>query len=103
MPFTHPAISSPLQESILAIVLVVGLTWIVIAVAKYLLLARISCDVLANFPRPQPSDFARRLRNLIFKDPILFMSRLWADDRQSFVAGIWKETRLPFSLARSRG
>ena len=35
--------------------------------------------------------FELRLRDLVFRDPALFVGRLWANDRVGFVSGLWEE------------
>ena len=46
---------------------------------------------IARAARPQVVAFRMMLGDLVFRDPVTFMGRLWADDAAAFVRQLWKE------------
>jgi len=80
-------------------VLIDLLVWFLVLAAIVLLLRALLRHLLralfrnmvARRPRAQRVKFARELRDLVFRDPFAFMSRLCADDRRAFVQSLWKE------------
>jgi len=64
---------------------------IVLGVLRGILLRSIFAGWRRNAPTPEMKAFEYRLRDLIFRDPALFMTRLQCPDGLGFVASLWKE------------
>ena len=69
-----------LQDLLILLATVLALLWI----ASRLLQA-LKRHILCGMPNVQSVAFVHELRDLVFRNPVAFMSRLWADDRQAFV------------------
>jgi hypothetical protein len=82
---------SPLAKNAITVVVVVLVIFVALRFIRRLLFAMLSRLFPANRATPQWKAFEYRLRDMVLRDPALFMARLCARDRQSFVASLWKE------------
>jgi hypothetical protein len=85
------AISKTAQNALVAVVCLFLAILILRVLLRYWARSLIK-GYLANRANPQMSAFELRLRDLVFRDPALFMNRLRAPDWQGFVASLWKES-----------